>query len=115
MGARVKQGGAAALIAAASAGCSMTLAVRGASADGDETFSGVATGYMDGGGNLKVVLSSGAACSGSFVYVNRRQGSGVFTCTDSRSGPFEFVSTGTRGAGTATLGGKRFTFTFGDI
>lgn len=105
----------AATLAAALAGCSMTLPVRGNATEGNETFSGTATGYMDGGGNLAVVVSTGATCTGSFVYVNRRQGSGVFTCSDGRSGPFEFVSTGTRGTGIATLSGKRFTFTFGDM
>lgn len=95
------------------AGCSMTLPVRGTSETGDETFTGTATGYMDGSGSLQVTSSRGTQCAGDFVYVTRRQGQGVFTCSDGRSGPFEFVSTGTRGTGTAMLGGRRFTFTFG--
>ncbi len=103
------------LMLASVAGCSMTLPVRGTSSDSDETLSGVATGYMDGGGKLTIVTSKGATCEGAFVYVNRRQGNGVITCSDGRSGPFDFVSTGTRGAGTANLGGRSFTFTFGDM
>lgn len=95
------------------AGCSITLPVRGTSEIGDDTFSGTATGYMDHSGNLKIVTSGGIECLGDFVYVTSRTGQGVFTCSDRRSGPFDFVSTGRHGTGTATLGGKRYTFTFG--
>jgi hypothetical protein len=105
------------LIAAASAvslaACSMTLPVHGQLQQSDEAFNGTATGYMDGGGDLKVVTTYGAVCKGNFVYVTRRNGEGVFHCDDGRSGPFEFVSTGTRGTGSGDLGGERFTFTFG--
>jgi len=94
-------------------GCSMTLPVKGKLQNTPETFTGTATGYISGSGNLKVVTSTGCACEGDFVYVTSRQGSGVFTCDDGRSGPFEFVSTGTRGTGYGDLGGERFTFTFG--
>ncbi len=38
---------------------------------------------------------------------------GLLGHDDGRSGPFRFVSTGTRGTGTGDLGGSRFTFTFG--
>lgn len=93
--------------------CSMTLPVRGQLQTSDETFSGTATGYPDGGGVLKIVSSKGAVCEGNFVYVTSRQGEGVFNCNDKRSGPFSFVSTGTRGTGYGSLGGERFTFTFG--
>ena len=92
----------------------MTLPVRGQVQDSEETFSGTATGYIDGGGDLKIVSSKGAVCEGQFVYVTRREGSGVFNCSDKRSGPFQFVSTGTRGTGTGTLSGQRFIFTFGE-
>lgn len=95
-------------------GCSMTLPVRGQIQNSAETFSGTATGYMDGGGNMKLVSSKGAVCTGNFVYVSRRNGEGVFSCDDGRSGPFQFVSTGSRGTGYGDLGGQRFTFTFGD-
>lgn len=93
--------------------CSMTLPVIGQSAAGDETFSGSATGYLDGGGTLEIVSNKGMKCSGTFVYVTRRNGSGTFTCTNGQSGPFNFVSTGTRGTGTGTIGGRSFTFSFG--
>lgn len=93
--------------------CSMTLPVRGISQESDEVFKGVATGHMDGAGEIKIVSSKGATCEGTFVYVNDRQGEGVFLCSDGRNGPFRFVSTGSRGTGTGVLGGKSFTFTFG--
>ncbi|RWD74786.1 hypothetical protein [Mesorhizobium sp.] len=94
-------------------GCAMTLPVRGQSGDGAETFTGSATGYADGAGNLTITSNKGRKCKGDFVYVNRREGSGTFTCSDGSSGPFNFVSTGMRGTGTGTLGGKPFTFSFG--
>lgn len=95
------------------AACSMTLAVRGGMDDGDESFTGSATGYMDGSGKLEIHSTKGLSCAGDFVYINSRQGQGTFTCSDGRSGPFQFVSTGTHGNGTGRLGGRAFTFTFG--
>lgn len=94
--------------------CSLTLPVRGNVQNSTETFTGFATGYMDGGGDLRIVSSKGATCTGKFVYVVRRMGEGVFLCDDGRSGPFRFVSTGTSGTGQGTLGNQNFTFTFGD-
>lgn len=91
----------------------MTLPVRGTMANGAETFQGTATGYADGGGTLQIRSNKGLTCTGNFVYETYRKGSGVFTCSNGQSGPFEFLSTGTRGTGTGTLGGKAFTFTFG--
>jgi hypothetical protein len=95
-------------------GCSMTLALRGQVQNSNETFSGTATGYMNGSGDLQVVSSKGSVCEGNFVYVTRREGEGVFHCNDGRSGPFRFVSTGMNGTGHGTLGGENFTFTFGN-
>jgi hypothetical protein len=95
------------------AACSLTLPVRGQTEAGDETFIGTATGEMDGGGVLEITTSRGTTCRGSFVYVSSRHGRGTFQCSDGRSGPFEFVSTGVRGSGTGRLGGRLFTFTFG--
>jgi hypothetical protein len=103
----------ASLIAVVSAGCTMTLPVRGQVQNSPETFRGTATGHLDGGGNLTMVSSKGAVCKGNFVYVTHRHGEGVFSCDDGRSGPFTFVSTGTAGTGYGTLGNERFTFTFG--
>ncbi|TPJ34435.1 hypothetical protein [Mesorhizobium sp. B2-8-3] len=94
-------------------GCAMTLPVRGQAGDGSETFTGSATGYADGAGNLTIKSNKGRSCKGDFVYVTNREGSGTFTCNDGSSGPFTFVSTGMRGTGTGTLGGKPFTFSFG--
>ena len=92
----------------------MTLPVTGTVQGSEETFTGEASGYLDGSGNLTVITSTGVRCSGDFVYVTSRQGEGVFNCEDGRSGPFQFVSTGTRGTGHGNLGGERFTFTFGN-
>jgi hypothetical protein len=100
------------LVLACSA-CSLTLPVRGQVQSSTETFSGTATGHIDGGGNLMMVSSKGAVCKGNFVYVTGRQGEGVFHCDDGRSGPFQFVSTGREGTGFGTLDKERFTFTFG--
>jgi hypothetical protein len=94
-------------------GCAMTLPVKGQSSDGGETFTGSATGYADGGGNLQITSNKGRRCEGTFVYVTDRKGNGTFNCNDGQSGPFEFVSTGLRGTGTGNIGGRPFTFTFG--
>lgn len=91
----------------------MTVPVHGQLERSDEVFTGSATGYLDGGGTFKLTSNKGAVCSGISVYVNGRQGSGTLTCSDGRSGPFDFVSTGSRGTGYGTLDGHRFTFTFG--
>ena len=93
-------------------GC-MTLAVKGQVQNSTETFTGTATGYMSGSGDLKIVSTKGAVCEGNFVYVTMRQGSGVFNCNDGRSGPFQFDSTGSAGVGSGSLGNEKFTFTFG--
>lgn len=93
--------------------CSITLPVRGQVQNSDETFTGTATGGLSGSGSLTIVSNKGAHCSGDFVYVTERTGQGVFTCSDGRTGPFEFVSTGMSGTGYGDLGGQRFTFTFG--
>lgn len=93
--------------------CSMTLPVRGQVQNSNESFAGSATGYMDGSGNLSITSSNGTSCHGDFVYVTKRTGEGVFTCDDGRTGPFRFVSTGSRGTGHGSLGGQAFTFTFG--
>jgi hypothetical protein len=90
----------------------MTLAVQGHVEGTGEAFTGSATGYADGGGILEI-SSAKTSCKGNFVYVTPREGKGTFTCVDGRSGPFEFVSTGSRGTGTGDFDGKRFLFTFG--
>lgn len=95
------------------AGCSATASVKGQATDGSETFTGKATGYVDGSGTLEIKSSRGRVCEGNFVYITHRDGEGTFTCNDGASGPFRFVSTGTRGTGSGNLNGKQFTFTFG--
>lgn len=103
------------LTASTLAGCSMTLPIQGQMQNSSETFTGVATGYLDGGGDLKIVSSKGVTCKGNFVYITDRQGRGIFTCDDKRTGPFEFVSTGKRGTGTGEMSnGDRLIFTFGE-
>jgi hypothetical protein len=93
--------------------CSVTAPVTGQVSDTDETFTGSATGYMDRSGTLEIRSNKGTVCSGNFVYTSAREGEGVFRCADGRTGPFKFVSTGMRGLGHGTIGGKQFTFTFG--
>ncbi len=94
-------------------GCSLTLPVRGSEVDGQEVFHGSATGQMDGGGTINITSDRGRSCEGTFVYVTKREGEGSFLCSDGAAGSFTFVSTGTRGAGQGTIGGRRFSFTFG--
>ena len=94
-------------------GCSKTLPVSGQVQNSSETFTGSATGYMDGSGTLTLISNNGTTCAGNFVYVTSREGEGVFRCDDGRSGPFTFVSTGSRGTGQGSLGNQAFTFTFG--
>ena len=91
----------------------MTLPVQGMVQGTTETLTGQATGEMNGGGSLSLKSSTGATCTGNFVYVTHRNGEGVFNCSDGRSGPFSFVSTGTSGTGHGDLNGQKFTFTFG--
>lgn len=93
--------------------CSLTLPVQGVVQGTKETFTGTATGGVDGSGTLTITSNTGVTCKGNFVYVNQREGRGTFTCTDGNTGPFDFVSTGTRGTGQGDLGGRKFTFTFG--
>ena len=93
--------------------CSVTLPVRGQMEDSSAVFTGSATGHMDGAGELSIVSVDGTTCKGTFVYVTHRNGEGTLNCADGRSGPFAFVSAGTRGTGHGMLNGKRFTFTFG--
>ncbi len=102
-----------AVTAVALTGCSLTLPVTGSVQSTGESFSGTATGRMDGAGELTITSNRGAVCKGRFVYVSSREGSGTFNCSDGRSGPFTFVSTGRRGTGTGSLNGQQFIFTFG--
>jgi len=105
--------GAAAAIAFALGGCSITFGVQGASDDGRETLTGTATAYSDGSGVLKIVTSEGRSCSGEFVFIHERQAQGTFTCSDGQRGPFSLVGTRGHGTGSGTIGGKPFSFTFG--
>lgn len=93
-------------------GC-MTLKVTGKVQESTETFEGTATGYASGAGELEITSSTGTECAGEFVYVTKRKGEGTMSCTDGRSGPFRFVSTGSRGTGTGEIDGRPFIFSFG--
>lgn len=94
------------------AGCSVTLPVRGTMETSKEEFSGSATGNPDGG-TLTIKSKAGVTCTGNYVNISSREGKGIMNCSDKRSGPFEFASSGMRGTGSGTLDGERFTFTFG--
>ncbi len=87
--------------------------VEGIVEGGQEAFTGGSFREIDGGGVLTVRSSSGAVCTGDFVYIRPREGAGTFRCSDNRTGPFSFVSTGFRGTGTGMIGGRRFVFRFG--
>jgi hypothetical protein len=87
--------------------------VEGVVEGGQEAFTGASFREIDGGGVLTVRSSSGAVCTGDFVYIRPREGAGTFRCSDNRTGPFSFVSTGFRGTGTGMIGGRRFVFRFG--
>ncbi len=102
-----------AAVAVALSACTLTLPVTGQLQSTNEALVGTATGHMDGAGELDLTLATGARCTGRFVYITGRQGSGTLICTDGRTGKFTFVSTGQRGLGDGTLDGAPFTFTFG--
>lgn len=95
------------------AACSSTVGVTGTMDDGDETFTGTTTGYLDKSGVLTVTSNKGRTCTGDWVFASRRTGSGIFRCSDGQGGPFQFVSTGKHGNGVGRIGGKSFSFTFG--
>ena len=101
-----------ALVALGLAACSREYVVTGAMEDGDETFTGSATGYSDQSGVLRITSNKGRSCTGRFVLVTLREGRGTVSCTDGTSGPFEFVTTGRHGTGSGRLGTSRVTFTF---
>ena len=94
-------------------GCSMTLPVKGQFETGSVTFTGSATGYLDGSGTIRLVATNGLKVDGDFIYVTQRNGEGVFTASDGRSASFKFGSTGRKGTGTGYLGNDKVTFTFG--
>ena len=79
-------------------GCSATVPVTGQLQGNHETFTGRATGYSDGSGELAIVTNAGVSCKGSYVFIHSRQGEGTFTCVDGRTGPFHSVSTGSNGS-----------------
>ncbi|MDK3073005.1 hypothetical protein QO034_07780 [Sedimentitalea sp. JM2-8] len=91
----------------------VTVPLRGQLADGSETFSGSATGDLNGPGRLHLVSNRGRTCEGTFVKVSDRAGEGTLTCDDGASGPLRFVGANRSGTGTATLNGKTITFQFG--
>ncbi len=101
--------------AAALGGCAtLTLPVQATMQGTPERLTGTATGHLDGAGELRLTsTTTGAVCQGKFVYTQPREGSGTLSCSDGRSGPFKFASTGSRGTGDGALDGTPFTFTFG--
>jgi hypothetical protein len=102
------------LVGSALTGCTtLTLPVEASMQNSTERFSGTATGHMDGAGELELTSTRGEKCTGRFVYINGRQGSGTITCAGGRNGPFEFVSTGSRGTGQGRISGEPMTIVFG--
>jgi hypothetical protein len=94
------------------AGCEITIPISGHFAGGVEAFAGVATASANRDGVLDLESSQGRKFKATFVYETCDSGRGSFTFDDGRSGPFWFVSSGTRGTGIAVLRGQRVTFTF---
>jgi hypothetical protein len=86
---------------------------KGASQAGDESFAGTVTGYDSNAGKIEIRSSQGPLCFGDFTYVDSRHGRGSLSCTDGRSGPFQFESSGGRASGSGRLGERPFTFTMG--
>ena len=100
------------LLICAASGCAMSLNVQGQAMNSGETISGSITVDHDGSGQINFTTSKGATCSGLYVHVTRRSGEGTVTCSDGRSGFFNFASTGRRGTGVGQIGNERFTATF---
>ncbi|MCL2459533.1 MAG: hypothetical protein FWF31_11985 [Desulfobulbus sp.] len=94
--------------------CSMTVPVRGQFSSGEVAFTGNATAYIGGKGEMMIFGSNGLTCKGNFVYTDHRRGEGTFTCSDGRSGPFSFAAIGSSGTGTGKIGNDILTFTFGN-
>ncbi len=92
---------------------STTLNVLGDTEDSEETFSGTVRGDADSSRTLWITSDKGLSCIGRFVDVTQKTGSGTFDCSNDQSGWFEFVSTGKRRTGTATIGKRHVTFRFG--
>jgi hypothetical protein len=95
-------------------GCTFNLFVRGQVENSTETFLGTATGIKSRNGSMEVITSKGSHCNGSFVYTGSHMGTGIFTCDDGRTGPFEFSYHGLIGVGVGRVGDHKFTFTFGE-
>lgn len=95
-------------------GCSLTLPVKGSIGNGEITCTGTATGYIDSSGDLQISCTDGLTCTGNFVYITSRYGRGTATCSDGNTGSYDFVSTGQDGTGNGVIGGKPFTFVFGE-
>ena len=95
-------------------GCSFSLPVRGQVENSTETFLGTATGFKSRNGSMEVITNKGSHCNGTFVYTGSHMGTGIFTCDDGRTGPFEFSYHGLTGVGVGRFGDSKFTFTFGE-
>ncbi len=96
--------------------CSSTHPVSGVMERSSESFSGTieGAGYREGKGTLVLVSDRRTTCRGDFVYTSRRQGRGVLSCDDGRSGPFQIAAVGSSGSGFGELAGQRYTFRFSD-
>ena len=89
-----------------------SLPISGQMQGTSEKFSGVAMEYGVGAGDLTVVTSMGAKCTGHYYFDTPQRGNGIFKCDDGRAGPVTLVSTGgMHGSGN---GGsyQRISFTF---
>ena len=98
-------------------GCSMTLPVQGVSTNDSELFTGTATGYLSGKGDLNFTSNMGRTCTGTFKYNdNFDKGVGGISCNDGSQGDFVFYSSGVSGHGFGNMNdGTRGQFLFGDL
>lgn len=92
---------------------SMNLPIQGEVANSTEVFSGMATVYLLGDGNLTLTTNKGVTCTGKFVHASQQKGHGTVICDDGRLGVFEFVTAGFTGSGAGMIGAEHFDFRIG--
>lgn len=92
---------------------SMDLPIHGAVTNSSEVFSGMATVYFWGDGNLTLTTNKGVTCTGDFVHASQQKGHGTVSCDDGRLGVFDFVTAGFTGSGAGMIGAEHFDFRIG--
>ena len=95
-------------------GCSVTSIFTGKIQGSDEIFTVIGTGNFSGNGTLKAVTNTNVTCKGKFAYdvSSTTKGEGFMTCSDGRTGNFNFETDGKKGKGSGEIGGQKITFSF---